>query len=226
MFLIEKQHLRPVIKKITVSSIDSSITRTVRKDNTIIYLSNRYSVPLGTYKKGKSVFIEVTEEGYLFIREEKEGPVIANHRLSHEKGKLIQDTQHTRDRTKGIPAYITSLAEKFKNQELARIYLEEIHQRYPRYIRDQLQLIGKAIKAEPDLIDEALEECINKGIYSATEFSDIIQYVKRQRQLNKDEGKQNQNIKLLPQVDKSAIYTKPHTRKLDDYLEVLEGVSK
>lgn len=226
VFLIEKQHLRPVIKKITVSSIDSSITRTVRKDNTIIYLSNRYSVPLGTYKKGKSVFIEVTEEGYLFIREEKEGPVIANHRLSHEKGKLIQDTQHTRDRTKGIPAYITSLAEKFKNQELARIYLEEIHQRYPRYIRDQLQLIGKAIKAEPDLIDEVLEECINKGIYSATEFSDIIQYVKRQRQLNKDEGKQNQNIKLLPQVDKSAIYTKPHTRKLDDYLEVLEGVSK
>ena len=51
VFLIEKQHLRPVIKKITVSSIDSSITRTVRKDNTIIYLSNRYSVPLGTYKK-------------------------------------------------------------------------------------------------------------------------------------------------------------------------------
>ena len=77
-----------------------------------------------------------------------------------------------------------------------------------------------------DRLDEVLEECINKGIYSATEFSDIVQYVKRQRQLNKDEGKQNQNIKLLPQVDKSAIYTKPHTRKLDDYLEVLEGVSK
>src|SRR5699024_7417754 len=106
VFSVEKQHLRPVTKKITVSRIHSSITRTVRKDNTIIYLSNRYSVPLGTYKKGKDVFIEVTDEDYLVIREVKEGPIIAKHKITHEKGKLIQETQHTRDRTKGIPAYI------------------------------------------------------------------------------------------------------------------------
>src|SRR5699024_7664481 len=131
----------------------------------ILYLSNRYSVPLGTYKKEKNVFIESTDDGYLLIREEKEGPVIAKHLISEEKGKLIQDTQNTRDRTKRIPAYIASLSEKFRQQELAHSYLEEIHKRYPRYIRDQLQLIGKAIQTDPDLIDEVLDVCVNKGLY-------------------------------------------------------------
>ncbi|MFS0673723.1 IS21 family transposase [Ornithinibacillus sp. 179-J 7C1 HS] len=50
VFALEKQHLRPVLKKFHVSHVDSSITRTVRKDNTIVYKSNRYSVPLGTYR--------------------------------------------------------------------------------------------------------------------------------------------------------------------------------
>lgn len=226
VFSQEKQHLRPVVRKLTFSTVDSSITRTVRKDNTIIYLSNRYSVPLGTYKKGKNVFIRVTDEGYLLIREEKEGPVIAEHKISHEKGKLIQDRQHTRDRSKGIPAYITSLSEKFDNKDLAHTYLEEIHRRYPRYIRDQLQMIAKAIESAPTLIDEVLEECINKGIYSATEFSDVTQYIKRQRQLNIEKSKSDSDIKPLSDLDTSAIYTKPHTRELDEYLAVLKGVAK
>src|SRR5699024_9454160 len=49
VFALEKQHLRPASSPI-VSYLDgdyeSSITRTVRKDNTIWYKSNRYSVPL------------------------------------------------------------------------------------------------------------------------------------------------------------------------------------
>lgn len=73
MFTLEKQHLKPVIKEITTTSINSSITRTVRKDNTIVYQSNRYSVPLGTYQKDKDVYIEITAENRLVIREQTDG---------------------------------------------------------------------------------------------------------------------------------------------------------
>ena len=68
--------------------------------------------------------------------------------------------------------------------------------------------------------------CINKGIYSATEFSDIVQYVKRQSQVDKDAPIVESNIVQLTDADKLTISTKPHTRNLDSYLEVLEGVSK
>lgn len=224
VFALEKQHLRPVVTKITLSSVDSSITRSVRKDNTIIYLSNRYSVPLGTYKKDKEVYIETTDENRLIVREEKAGPVIADHKISHEKGKLIQDRQHKRDRNKGIPAYIASVAEKFEDVGLAHDYLEEVHRRYPRYIRDQLQLISKALESEPDIGNDALKECVHKGIYSATEFSDVVQHVKRQRQANHESLEQKkEQIKLLNVVDRSVILTKPYIRDVNEYIAILEG---
>ncbi|GIO23005.1 hypothetical protein J11TS1_15860 [Oceanobacillus sp. J11TS1] len=100
-----------------------------------MYQSNRYSVPLGTYEKNKEVFIEVTDEKRV-IREETNGDVIANHPISMEKGKLIQDTQHVRDRSKGISAFIALVSEEFDNKAIAADFLEKIHQNYPRYIRD------------------------------------------------------------------------------------------
>lgn len=66
VFQEEKLHLRPV-QKISISNSISSITRTVRKDNTIRYGSNRYSVPLGTYEKHKKVYTSETSDGYLLI---------------------------------------------------------------------------------------------------------------------------------------------------------------
>jgi len=215
-----------ITTKITLSSIDSSISRTVRKDNTIIYLSNRYSVPLGTYQKGKKVSIEVTDENYLIIREEKNGKEMADHKISHEKGKLIQSTQHKRDRTKGIPAFMDSVSKHFDEVELAYEYLEEVHRRYPRYIRDQLQLILKTIKADLPFINEALQECVQRGIYSAPEFSDVVQYIKRQRQMdNKPLEQMREDIKPSHDFDRSVMNTKPTTREVNDYLELLKGAS-
>ena len=51
VFALEKPHLRKVSSLLSFeSNHGSSITRTVHKDNIIKYQSNRYSVPLGTYK--------------------------------------------------------------------------------------------------------------------------------------------------------------------------------
>lgn len=224
VFALEKQHLRLVTKEIVLSNIDSSITRTVRKDNTILYLSNRYSVPLGTYKKDKEVYIEVKDESHLLVREEKDGPVIADHIISQDKGGLFQDSQHKRDRTKGISAYITSVSNQFEEVELAQEFLTEVHRRYPRYIRDQLQLISKAIKTAPEFACEALRACMDSSLYSATEFSDIILYVKRRRQKDSLPAEpEKAPTKPLKQADQSILSTKPKIRDVNDYLAVLQG---
>lgn len=142
------------------------------------YQSNRYSVPLGTYQKDKDVYIEITAENRLVIREQTDGPVIANHIISFERGKLIQDRQHTRDRTKGIAAYISTVSSYFTDEERAIAFLEEIHHRYPRYVRDQLGIVLKMSKdSDQRTRDEALCECIKRGIYSASEYSDVLAFI-------------------------------------------------
>lgn len=221
VFALEKQHLRPVTSAITFSSINSSITRTVRKDNTIVYFANRYSVPLGTYTKSKQVYIEVTDEQRLKIKIERNGPVIAEHQVSEAKGELIQDRQHTRDRSKGIPAYMARVAAYFEDVPLAQAFLAELHRRYPRYMRDQLQIISKVIQAEPEVVvNEALRDCVHKGLYSATEFSDIIQHIKRQRSKNSTEAP---IIKPLYVVNTDVLDTKPSKHGMQEYVAVLKG---
>lgn len=44
-----------------IRSTNDNITRKVRKDNTILYLSNRYTVPLGTYEPGKEVYLRTSD---------------------------------------------------------------------------------------------------------------------------------------------------------------------
>ena len=115
----------------------------MRKDNTVLYLSNRYSVPLGTYHAlGKMVQLKI-DQTRLIIYDSETGETLGNHNLSKEKGKLIQDKNHLRDRTKGISAMMESTIRKFEDQVLAQMFMLEIKKKYPRYIRDQLQLVNQ-----------------------------------------------------------------------------------
>lgn len=126
MFSVEKQHLQPVLSLLSFESIRTeSIARNVSKDNTIRYRSNRYTVPIGTYSsvKKKVVFLEVTEQERLLIRESPEGEVIADHRVSKESGKLIQSRDHLRDRSKGIEELKQQVLTYFEDRGAASDYL-------------------------------------------------------------------------------------------------------
>jgi hypothetical protein len=93
MFFKEQPYLRPLLgvpPELPVSDTE----RTVRKDNTILYRSNRYSLPLGTYGKQEKVAIE-PEEAVLKIFTIT-GDKIVTHPLCLEKGKLIKAEKNSR----------------------------------------------------------------------------------------------------------------------------------
>jgi len=229
VFQIEKQYLRPVKQLISVPandkqiySTDISISRVVRKDNTILYKANRYSVPLGTYSEfSKEVRVHIHEQTIYIIDPEKE-EVIGTHRISTEKGILIQDRKHTRDRTKGIQAYKQSTAAKFENISLALQYLDEINNQYPRYIRDQLQLINKMWDKFPDdFINESLVTCIEQKLYSATEFQDMIKFLIAQRPVAS--VKESKNIQPLRAESTDLLDIKPPVRDIAPYMAIMKG---
>ncbi|MBD8007714.1 IS21 family transposase [Bacillus norwichensis] len=233
VFLLEKQHLRPVSAPISslpadsLKPFDSSITRTVRKDNTIRYQSNRYSVPLGTFGTCPQVVISITDNDHLVICHPETGELIAKHRVCREQGLLIQDRQHTRDRTKGIDAYIQTVAEQFDNEGMALSFLEAVKTAFPRYIRDQLQLISKEIKIqEKSLLNEALGKCVQQKLFCATDFIDMVRYLDRQRQVDNSPTDNDETIKPLYESNESVLVTKPATRAIDEYVSVLAGNSR
>lgn len=225
VFAVEKQHLRPISSPIEgyFDNNNSSITRTVRKDNTIWYKSNRYSVPLGTFNQMKDVFIKITDDTHLLIIVPETGELLAKHSIETTKGNLIQDSNHVRDCTIGIDDYITKVAEEFTEKEVAINYLNEIRKLRSRYIRDQLQLIDKQIpNYTQEVIDQALEVCISSSLYSATEFSDVIKHLDRQC----DATVASQNIKDINPLHTSSdshYQTSVYKSDVQEYLSVLEG---
>lgn len=106
VFAEERKLLRPLVE--CAETNDAYICRTVRKDSTIIYDSNRYSVPLGTYNYQKEVCI-VPKDGILYIQTVF-GDYICQHRISSGRGLLIQSTSHQRDRTSSLNQMKTALS--------------------------------------------------------------------------------------------------------------------
>lgn len=231
VFTLEKQHLRPISNTIGNSIANtndvSSITRTVRKDNTINFLSNRYSVPLGTYHKTEKVIIESTEDNILKIYEPKSGAIIAKHSVNNGRGNLIQARDHRRDRSKGIDAYIETVTTYFSDKAAAREYLREIRKQRGKYIRDQLQLMIKHMKHQNQTaIDTTIIECINKRLFSATDFVDMLQYITQQQvnniPVNKRQHISDENEQIQYWSD-TIKQTTTQAREMDEYVSVLEG---
>ena len=227
VFSLEKQHLRPVIKNINFTNkYENSITRSVHKDNTIRYLSNRYSLPLGTFSKYETVCVKESEDQYLLIYIPETGEVIAKHKIPDGKGQLMKDRNHTRDRTKGIDAYLDTVANQFKDKEVVNHYLNTLREKYPRYIRDQLQIILRETKQNSDnLLSAALQECVRRKLYSATDFSDIVQYLKRQRQVHDTVNDNAENVTPLNRLTGWIMETEAPKREVDTYTVLLEGDS-
>src|SRR5690606_27774196 len=211
VYALEKAYLRPVHKKIQITS-NPSITRAVRKDNTILYESNRYTVPLGTYDgPGKEVGARVTKDKRLIIYEIDSGSILAEHALClHGKGNLIRNNNHGRDRSKGVQAYIDHVAEQATDAREARRHLEEIHGQMPRYIRDQLQAIEKSItEASAKTVDDALAYCIKHGLYRAADFTNAARHYMEQEQQQAANKPDQCDVKLLTDVDPTKLKAKP-----------------
>lgn len=107
VFQEEREQLRPLV---TVDqNAGSYILRTVRKDNTILYDSNRYSVPLGTYNTNPEVQLEIADGNLRILT--VFGDFLCEHRISSGRGHLIQNKSHLRDRTTALDQLQNSLDE-------------------------------------------------------------------------------------------------------------------
>lgn len=221
VFLLEKQHLRQVISK--NKNNKNSIARNVRKDNTVLYLSNRYSVPLGTFHQNPEVHLYTTEENILVIYVKDSGVVLAKHQICSEKGELIQNRSHRRDRTKGIEEYMGHTSQYFSNQEEIKFYLNELKKRYSRYFRDQLTLLNKCIDTDTEaIIDDALTLCIERELFSANDFRDVVNLLKRQRQVNDTNANADDFGTRCIDIAEFTIDEKANQRPIEQYVTILE----
>ena len=218
VFAMEREHLQivPLLNGAFISP--PILTRKVRKDNTIFFEGNRYSVPFGTYSKHDEVAIEA-KEGKLIITNAFGDYVIAEHEISPLKGQLIKNTHHKRTDTDST---IRNLFDEI-DKELDHAYtdfLEQIKEEKPRYIRDQLLLIkdilGTYSKA---IVINAFEYCKNNRLFSTTDIKNAAQFFKTKNEPVVKAALFFKNKANIPAI-------KAQKRNISEYTAVIEQDSE
>jgi transposase len=194
----------------------------VRKDNTISYKSNLYSLPLGTYKgRGSSVGVTI-EQGELTIFS-SDGAELCRHKIASEKGRKILNNDHKRDKSAAIDEMIEQLCGMIENPDQGKHWIASIRIAKPRYIRDQLLMTHKIIKdtTERSIITGALDYCLENKITSANDLKAIVQHY-TQQETGKDYPK---IIRLNPLggTFPEGARVQPEKSQIDDYRAILEN---
>lgn len=220
VFTLERDHLKP-IPNLFNNKIDTNIlTYLVRKDNTVFYKQNRYQVPKGTYQPGLEVQLKILD-GKIDIIDLKTGKTIVSHTISIGKGKLVQLHHPERVINKSIDEIYQKTLIALGDTDKSRELLDNIGKEKSRYIRDQFGLILKVIKKyEKPIIQETIEYCVERRLYSAGIFKDALAYI------NNRKNEVNSNKIYKPaELDIPLKYQglKPQTRDIKEYIDSFNG---
>ena len=171
-WLIEKTYLKRLSEPFLLHEGVRSYK--VRKDNTVSFKGNFYTLPIGTFQGHDSV-VFLSQENDTLIIHNNEKQEIARHQISPVKGKLIFNNNHYRDVSIKIKELMDLVAQHFSDPQKALEYLENLKQQNPRYVRDQVKMIHTVCeKYKMQQRDEALQYCIENEIFKASDFEPVL----------------------------------------------------
>lgn len=198
------------------------VTYSVRKDNTISYKSNLYSLPLGTYKgRGTQVAVAV-DQGELIISS-KDEVELCSHKIASGQGIKIINTDHKRDKSSVIDEMIEQISAQLENPIKGKQWMATIRIAKPRYSRDQLMVIKQVIDStERSIVNKALDYCVENKIASGVDFKTIvIQFKKTQ---NPKENSKIIQLNPLGGILPKGAMIKPNKSEIEDYQTIFKTI--
>jgi hypothetical protein len=216
-WVIEKEYLQPYLA--IEPRREERPFYTIRKDNSISFQGNFYSLPLGTYKgKGSKVQLDL-QQGKLLLYDEQ-GTLLCTHTQCSSKGQKIFNTDHKREKTAAIQELIQQVCSALPHPELGRGFLEAIRQDKPRYIRDQVLVMKECIEQYPSqVITEALQYSTTHRLKSAMDLRSIAQYLYNQQNSQESAAKVIQMNPFSGTVPQAA-YVQPASSSIADYSDL------
>ena len=133
----ERARMRPSLRPaLPLAGNAAGELRQADKTGLISFKSNKYSVPLA-YQQGQ-VRVVVTPEGQLAIHDPHTGQCIATHALSADKGVIIKNNDHYRDKSRPLAELEREVAAAL-GEELGVRLCRQLKQTDPAYYADKLR---------------------------------------------------------------------------------------
>jgi hypothetical protein len=214
---------RPFLKPYMPHTLKAIIvTYSVRKDNTISYKSNLYSLPLGTYQGRGTLVAMVVVQGELILSN-MDNAELCRHKIASGQGIKIINTDHKRDKSSAITEMIDQICSLLDAPSKGKQWMDTIHLAKPRYTRDQLMIIKKVIEStDRTIINKALDYCIENKIASGSDFKSIVMQYNKPAQLEKEAIKIIQ-LNPLGGIRPDSAMVQPDKSKIEDYETIFKN---
>ncbi|MGL5936785.1 MAG: IS21 family transposase [Cetobacterium sp.] len=206
VFSLERQYLsdKHLSKDIPI------IQHRVKKDNTISYEGNRYSLPKGTYSAHKDVVLNIV--GDLLEIKTLDLNLIISYKISTGRGKLIQKEPYHRQIDKGISELKAEVFKQFKYNERIVEYIEKLVISDPKNVRRnlvKLQSLGNEFSLKTLVV--GIEYSLLKDEFSLGTLS--LKAKQYSSPVKKDESLQSDLIPKICDVN---------TRSISEYQNIQE----
>ncbi len=200
-FEMEKTYLLPYQGVPTVPC-EKLVPHHVRKDNVINYRGNYYTVPTGTYRGYQTLVYLEEKEGQLHIYSHDTGKILASHKISGDKGRLISNTSHRRDREASLNDYEASVRKELPRSTVVDEYLSQLRVHKARNYRDNLQFIARRHGAYSNAtLTQSFTQCLEAGVFNGCHLMEVAECLR----VHKGEVliEVRMETEPLPQVDTS-----------------------
>ena len=186
----------------------------VRRDHTIRYKGNYYSLPRGSYQGDGSVVRICVKEDKLIITNSS-GESLAEHFIPQTKGGYVSSIDHWKiPDMSGSELYDHVLC-GLGNTETAITWMQLLADKKRRYLKDNLVALKHSIdKYEKNIVETTLDICIDKSIYNASDFTDIARTLHVHATTKVSHGKTS-----ITTLRKIAM--KPQTRDINSYQNIM-----
>ena len=219
-FILEKEHLNPYTPMTVVDKEHKMYSP--RKDNTINYKSNFYTVPMGTYT-GDGVQVIVKENKGAVEIYSIDNKLICTHKLSWLTGQTISNTNHKRDTSKSLNEMMQQVSNCFSDQNRAMDYLLQIKKKLPRYTRDNLQVILKSLTGvDKETADKTLDFCAENNVLNGHQWKEVLQVFLHEPLSSIPEYE----VKPLNESNFKKVNQIPQTSNIEDYENIINPVCR
>ncbi len=197
-------------------------TYKVRKDNTITYKSNFYSLPTGTYKNSETAVL-LQEKGTELCIYCTEKEIITRHEISIERGKYIHKSDHKREKSKTSESLKNSVLELIGDNKTSRLFLELTEKDKPRYYRDNLQVIIKKMREYPqEIIDESVLFCIENKQFNGLVLVQVIENKNLEKEKEEQVKLPNESINNRTEISDNKKDMNVKTSNITNYEKIFK----
>src|SRR5690606_13996404 len=109
-------------------------------------------------------------ENHLYIRLQKNGQVLAKHKIAEGSGEVISDPSHRKRSQTKRDLLIQQIENMLDDKESVKWLVELLTENYPRHLVDQLKVVQSVILKYPAFIEDAILEMRRLRLISANDL--------------------------------------------------------